>query len=157
MSQFIAPTTGNQIIFDNNLDITGTSLIGYFYPTVAKFDISALKDISAMTNLYTPDPKRQISSFLEMTARFYGLLGKNIFVPKKQQDKIAVEIILSYQGHMFTIYDYKGDGSFHIGGHENSKDLISDLAKDLDEILLLAQPMKFKHKSVYGNLYYRYK
>ncbi len=72
----------------NDISLSGTSLRGYF---------------------------KSPWSFEETTARLITASGQ----PAKSSDgyKTSVEFSGTFNGQVFTLYDYKGGDAFHIGGH----------------------------------------
>jgi hypothetical protein len=158
MLQITGPNSGNTISFwPNNELVNGTHLIGYYYPRVLIDDTSMWHSVDKFCSIYTLEENRPADTFTIMCAKLYRLLGKSIFVPSKCQDKSAIHISLKYNDCLFYLYDYKGDACFHIGGNNDGKHLIHQLAKDLDGLLANTKPKKFKHKSAYTGFYYRYK
>lgn len=70
--------------------IYGTALRGYF-ETPWTFEGT----VRRLTNVSHQDPEQAAAADDKLTVLFIGRFG----------------------GHVFTLYDYKGDGRLHIGGH----------------------------------------
>lgn len=75
------------LVFDN-VSASGTSLRGYLDGTPWAFE--------------------------ELVARVKALSGVEII--GGDDDKTSVEFTGVFDGHVFTLYDYKGDRTLHIGG-----------------------------------------
>lgn len=78
------------IQWDADANLSGTSLCGYFEPAGFTFE--------------------------EVVARLKTASGQQ---PEQQGDgeKTSVEFVGTFDGAVFTLYDYKGDGALHIGSH----------------------------------------
>ena len=78
--------------------------------------------------------------FQETVARLITLSGQD---PTTQTDeyKTSVEFNGSYNGAMFTLYDYKGDREIHIGGTDALD--VAGLRAELDAQLLDAEPTNY--------------
>ncbi|XWV25585.1 putative ORFan [Tupanvirus deep ocean] len=111
----------NAIIFDQNTDVNFTSLRDY------------------LEHPY---------SFEEAVARLYALAGWNIF-DLCDQYKTTFEVCGTFNGEVFTLYDYKEDNKIHIGGRE-SLDTIG-LQKVLLELMDNATPKEYTASYHYGS------
>lgn len=92
------------LAWDQTISIGGTSLQGY---------------------LVTP------WSFEETVARLITLCG-----PPRPGDeyKISVEFTGTFNGQVFSLYDYKGDRELHIGGHKKLPGLVETICAALQDV-----------------------
>lgn len=89
-----------------------------------------------------------IDGSLYKTAAAFSLLGAVDYGPG---DKTTVEFCGTFNGAVFTLYDYRGTGTLHIGGHrfacdgkvldvEGLKRALTDALRELDEAEPLRNP-----------------
>lgn len=74
-------------------------------------------------------------SFEETVARLITLSGQDP-TATTDQHKVSVEFTGLFNGHKFTLYDYKEDREIHIGGNErlDVKGLIQELLVSLNSV-----------------------
>ncbi|XWV26925.1 hypothetical protein QJ857_gp0125 [Tupanvirus soda lake] len=109
------------VVFDQNADTNFTSLRGY------------------LTHPY---------SFEEAVARLYSLAGWNIF-ELCDQYKTTFEVSGTFNGQVFTLYDYKEDNVIHIGGRDSYD--IKELQKNLLELMENVKPKEYTASYHYGS------
>ena len=83
-------------------------------------------------------------TFVETVARLITVSGQK---PVVDGYKCTVDFHGTYQGQVFTLYDYKGDYCFHIGAR-SAIDL-EELTKVLDEEIADAEPTPYEASSDY--------
>jgi hypothetical protein len=69
-------------------------------------------------------------------------------------DKSSFTAEGTYKGKYFSLYDYKGDRSIHVGGG-NELD-VKGLVDELNKLIKLAEPKPFSCRCSYTNAKYRY-
>ena len=88
----MATTQTVGLTWDGMLSIDGTSLHGMFEPLPFSFE--------------------------ETVARLITLSGQAPETMNTDAYKVSVEFTGTFNGHTFTLYDYKGDRALHIGGRD---------------------------------------
>lgn len=84
--------------------------------------------------------------FTSIVARLKTLSGQE---PAEGGDayKVSVEFKGTFNGHVFTLYDYKGDDTIHIGGHGGLD--VDGLKSELAERLRVTQPSPYEARRHY--------
>ena len=77
-------------------------------------------------------------SFEETIAR---LLGAGFTMQEGDGDKVSVEFVGTFDGHTFTLYDYKEDREVHIGGTRQLN--VPGLHRELLALLTAATPCPY--------------
>lgn len=143
------------IEFNNDLDISETSLVGYLYPNeLLKSDFYKKLKYKIPQNEYDETLKICTLSFEEVIARLYNLTNIDIF-NEGDSYKSSFQIIGKYKNRIFTLYDYKEDMCIHIGGQENLE--LDGLRKELDLMIMSNEPKPFTTKCHYSEfLHYKF-
>lgn len=101
------------LVFDDTVSVNGTYFIGYLTDR-ADWPWSFEVTIGKLLNL-----QRNLADGAE---------------------KVAVEFHGKFNGHVFTLYDYKGDCELHIGGHKNE---LNGTVSTLESTLKNLKPIPF--------------
>lgn len=80
-------------------------------------------------------------SFPEMVGRLRSLCDYDIF--DDPIEKTSFNVIGTYKGNTFTLYDYKGDHNIHIGGYKGKLD-VSELIRILADNIKKTQPCTYE-------------
>lgn len=117
-------------------------------------------DIPLLTNKkYQKKYKYDVKSFEGWTfekvvACINNLSDQNIF-ERTDKYKVSFELVGTYKGICFTLYDWKEDNCVHIGGTEDLD--IDGLKKELIEVIKMTEPKPFKTRLYYTcEKYYSY-
>jgi len=112
-----------QINWNAGRNVNGTSLRGYFRPDDFRFE--------------------------EIVARLITLSGQD---PTQASDgyKTSVEFSGTYGGRVFTLYDYKGDDTVHIGGQDGLD--VGALVIALAQALRTVEPTSYSAVRHYDGL-----
>ncbi len=86
-------------------------------------------------------------SFEEAVARTLAVSHQPIF-DQTDRYKMSFEARGKFEGSVFTLYDYKGDGRIHIGGPSDLK--VEDLKAALRPVLAHATPAPYEAQLHYG-------
>lgn len=139
--------------FDSNVNINGTSFLGYFFvceeerPIVKKYGKHDKYKYDA--RLFSSSTLATIT-FEEMVARLYNLSNQNIF-EQGDEYKTSFDIIGSFNGKPFTLYDWKGDNCVHIGGHDDLE--VPALRKELFKLIKKTSPKPYTAQLHYDSCY----
>jgi len=140
------------LVFDNDANINGTHLIKYLYmdPYLYKMCIKMSTNKFSMTYDYNPTTIDASLSFEKIVACLYEMSGQDIF---QQGDdyKMIFCVNGTYDGEPFTLYDWKGDRSVHIGGRDTLN--ADGLIKELLRLIMITVPKKFRTKGSDGQRY----
>ncbi len=79
--------------------------------------------------------------FEEAVARILAVSHQPIF-DQTDRCKMSFEARGKFEGSVFTLYDYKGDGRVHIGGPSDLK--VEDLKSALRQVLAAAAPAPYE-------------
>jgi hypothetical protein len=86
--------------------------------------------------------------FEEVIARLYTLTKNNYnMFDEGDKYKTSFLIIGTFQGEVFTLYDYKADNNVHIGGNSNLN--VNDLTIELVKLIEITQPTNFTAEYYY--------
>jgi len=125
---FVKESEMVKINWRTDINISGTSLVGYF----------------------CDDPK----VFEETVAKLITLSGQD---PTERSDgyKTSVEFVGTYKGEAFTLYDYKGDHRLHIGGRGdlNLRAFILTLQDELKNVVPTPYTAKQYYDEVRGKIH----
>lgn len=140
------------LVFDSDVNIIGTHLIKYLYmdPFLYQMCEKMSTDKFSVTYNYDPATIDSSLSFEKIVACLYEMSGQPIF---QQGDdyKMIFCVNGTYDGEPFTLYDWKGDRSVHIGGSDRLN--VDGLIKELLVRIMITTPKKFNVQGSDGNIY----
>jgi hypothetical protein len=136
--------------FDSTVDRGWTHGLGYLY--VNDSSLSFVKKYSNIDKFEYDGDKSfdQSWTFERVVACLYNLSNQKIF---KQGDKykLSFEVVGSYDGKPFTLYDYKASYCVHIGGNDDLN--VPELKKELIQLIKNTKPKPFTARIHYDNYF----
>lgn len=135
--------------FDPTINTDGTYMLGYLF--VCEEELPSVKKYGKLykhkydARIYN---NSNIFWFEQVVGRLYNVSGQEIF-EQGDEYKLSFEVIGSYNGKPFTLYDWKGDKCVHIGGKDDL-DVIG-LRKELSTLLKNTKEKPFTAKLHYDH------
>lgn len=140
------------LVFDNDAELNGTHLIKYLYMDPFLYQICEKMSTGKFSAIYNYNPATIDASlsFEKIVACLYEMSGQPIF---QQGDdyKMIFCVNGTFDGEPFSLYDWKGDRSVHIGGRDTLN--ADGLIKELLRLIMITTPKKFNIRGPDGERY----
>jgi hypothetical protein len=146
-------SSGN-VIFDATAEMEkgGSSLSGYVFVDPVELDHVDLVRYSYDAEAYSGDDS-SMWTFESVLARLNSIANQVIF-DDGNFHKSCFEIMGTYKGQFFRLYDYREDRCIHIGGGPELD--VDGLIAELNELIKAAVPKPFMCRSSYMCATYSY-
>lgn len=132
----------NHMEFTVEIDTHGTHFLSYLFDEIDEFNREMI--FEQYKFIYSDKHKK---IFEENLAKLISISNQKIF--EDNDDKSIFCLTGKYRCKPFTIYDYKGDRCFHIGGNDDLD--VLGLKSELIKLIKNAAPTHFNMKSPYTN------